>query len=232
MFNASACLFCKEFIKNNAIFCHECYLHIHFIGQACDFCGIILDKHLAENNFSLCHACLFEKTKWHLSSIRSLFLYQDFGKKIILMLKRKNDEYLYKILARLAFANHSNYLKNIDFIIPIPLHWIKKFLRGFNQAHLLAEMINQLLALPISNNILKRIKNTESQIQKSKKERVRNVKNAFNINDCDLMGKNILLIDDVVTSGATANECARILKKYGANEVKLLTIARAHQYHI
>ncbi|MCG2686563.1 ComF family protein, partial [Candidatus Parcubacteria bacterium] len=115
-------------------------------------------------------------------------------------------------------------LKNFV-ILPVPLHQRRLAWRGFNQAELLAQAVAQEFGLQINNNLLIRKKYTSPQVKLKSKDRNKNIQGAFEIKS-NLIFKNILLIDDVITTGATMNEIARILKNNGAKKVFGLAIAR------
>ncbi|MGR3293732.1 MAG: ComF family protein [Candidatus Scalindua sp.] len=116
----------------------------------------------------------------------------------------------------------------IDCVVPVPLHWRKKRERGFNQSELMAKKICKKLSIPISTNNLHRIKNTLSQTQLSRLQRQRNVKGAFMVKNPEkFYQKNILLVDDVFTTGMTASECAKSLKNAGTNKIFLIALARS-----
>jgi ComF family protein len=115
-------------------------------------------------------------------------------------------------------------------VVPVPLHRAKRRQRGFNQAELIAHAALRNGVLPkarITNNILERTRPTVSQIGLTRSKRAENVRGAFRVKHLNqVAGQNILLIDDVLTTGTTANECARILKKAGAGSVWVATVAR------
>jgi ComF family protein len=116
-----------------------------------------------------------------------------------------------------------------DFIVPVPLHWQRRWRRGFNQAELLAQEISKHRRIPILN-ALRRVKSTPNQAGLTSAGRRKNIAGAFQSRKgIDLTGKRILLIDDVFTTGATASACGRALKKAGAGNVSLLTLARAER---
>lgn len=126
------------------------------------------------------------------------------------------------------YQNEIKYLWKIDLIIPIPLHKVKYKERGYNQAYYIAKGISENLQIPIDEKSLQRGKYTSTQTKLNKSERKSNVKNVFCVPDnSEISNKNILLIDDVVTTGATTLECARILKNNGADNIYLATIAIA-----
>ncbi len=173
-----------------------------------------------------CNQCMSRKN-WYLDGVKSLFLYKDIGREIIIHLKKNNNNYIYRALASLIIHNNKNFFDTIDIIIPIPLHWITKLLRGFNQSSLIGENIALKTIISIKKNILYKKVNTQSQHTALFQDRFTNIKNSFIIKNHDsIKNKNILLIDDVITTGATSNECARLLKLFNAKSVKLITIAR------
>ncbi len=110
------------------------------------------------------------------------------------------------------------FLKDADTIVPVPLFWWKNLRRGYNQAALLSEIISQECNIKM-NDILKRIKNTKTQTRLNEEARRKNVLDAFRVKQNGIKGKRVILIDDVMTTGATINECARVLKEAGAKEV-------------
>jgi ComF family protein len=117
--------------------------------------------------------------------------------------------------------------QTFDVIVPMPLYWRKRWRRGFNQAALLARELGRRTHIPVSN-VLRRVKDTAAQAGLTNAKRRRNVSGAFRArNKKALSGRRVLLIDDVLTTGATAASCARALRAAGAREVTLLTLARA-----
>ncbi|MFO7447845.1 MAG: ComF family protein [Ignavibacteriaceae bacterium] len=117
---------------------------------------------------------------------------------------------------------------NIDIIIPVPLHSVKKAERGYNQSYYISKGLNKVIKMPVEDSLIKRIKYTQSQTTMNITERAENIKNAFKVNRKKVVeGKNILLIDDVITTGATTSECGRVLLEAGAKKVYAASIAIA-----
>ena len=118
--------------------------------------------------------------------------------------------------------------KGIDAIIPVPLHPEKEAARGYNQSKLLAEGMGDVLGLPVITTALQRIKNTESQTQKTREERIENMQDAFVVADAAaIAGKHLLLIDDVLTTGATLEACALALKTVPEVCISIATVGIA-----
>jgi ComF family protein len=116
----------------------------------------------------------------------------------------------------------------IDLIIPVPIHHLKKAERGYNQSDYLAKGLSKSLSIPYSARAIKRTKYTESQTKLKMKERALNVSNAFKVRQPKkVSGKNILIVDDVITTGATTQECGKALVNSGAQIVYACSIAIA-----
>jgi len=126
----------------------------------------------------------------------------------------------------LTFIKQNNI--SIDYIVPVPLHPVKERERGFNQSSYIAKEISNVCSIPVNNKIIYRIKNTKSQTKLSNAARKQNVKNAFKINDSFLSliaNNNILLLDDVVTTGSTINEICDLLIKNKVNKIFVYTLS-------
>jgi competence protein ComFC len=117
--------------------------------------------------------------------------------------------------------------RRFDVIVPVPLHPARQRERGFNQASLLAEMLSAQTSIP-AKPVLERIRYTTTQTALDRSERMENLHNAFRLRkNADVRGLHVLLVDDVLTTGSTLNECARLLKRAGALSVHAATAARA-----
>lgn len=116
---------------------------------------------------------------------------------------------------------------DLDMIIPVPLHSLRYRERGFNQATLIAREIGRLTQIPVKDKVLKRIRYTRQQAKFNKEERAENVRNAFRVTDASIVKeKNVALVDDVLTTGSTMNECAKVLRQCGARQITTITIVR------
>jgi ComF family protein len=134
---------------------------------------------------------------------------------------------LAEILAR-VFLENGCAADRVDLLMPVPLHVKRLGQRGFNQAGILARMLGETLGLPVWFDALVRKQWTDPQTRLSRQERLENVKGAFAVrNETEVEGKNILLVDDVFTTGTTLSECAKTLKAGGAAAVHAITVTRA-----
>jgi ComF family protein len=188
----------------------------------------------------LCGRCI--KKQMPFSSARSIGVYEGVLLDAIHRFKYNGKNSLSKALVKImasaigmqrhrniAFEKTSGAIlsSSPDLIVPVPLHKTRLKERGFNQSLLLAKGLARIYHLPIDYLNLKRIRATDHQVNLKGKDRLVNVKGAFAVKDRDAFkGKKVLLIDDVYTTGATISECSKVLKKAGAKEVNVLTLAR------
>lgn len=212
------CALCKA--PNASLICDSCLDSLPLIEDPnCNFCG-------KPTLFSVdrCREC--RGKRWHFNWARSVWIYRGRGKDLIHAFKYENERRLAAMLAEKALESLPTFA-DIDIITWVPLHPARKADRGYNQAELIAREMARLSAVsPVA--ALKRKRNTEDQNKLAMEKRKANVRDAFSlVGDVGINGKKVLLIDDVYTTGSTANECSRILKKGGAASVGVLTLARA-----
>jgi ComF family protein len=154
--------------------------------------------------------------------------YDKYSRRLILALKHGDYTHLAPALGRWMQRGGGEILAGADVMVPVPLHWTRLFARRYNQAALLANAIHAAGGPPVLADGLTRRRRTPSQGRLSPTARIRNVRAAFAARcPTDLRGKRIVLIDDVMTTGATVEECARVLRRAGAAWVGVLTLARA-----
>ena len=120
----------------------------------------------------------------------------------------------------------SDTFKNLNVIIPIPLHTTKLKQRGFNQSQILAEAIGKVLSLPVDRRAIQRSRRTKTQTKKSRDNRIENLRSAFEVNPlAEIAGKNVLIVDDVLTTGATLESAALVLHDAGVQDISMITLA-------
>ncbi len=213
------CILCGREEPTNI--CSSCANTVEFIhDRRCLKCGKGLKDSYRDN---ICPDCKERKFSFH--SAYSSFLYKGSGKGIIHGLKYDGKKEGAKVLAK--YMSHiiiSEDLKG-DAIVPVPIHEGKMALRGFNQSYLIGEHLSRYISLPLWP-CLTRTKDTKDQFNLDRHERKFNVINAFSFELLyNIKNKRILLIDDVFTTGSTADECSKVLLSSGAKDVFVVTAA-------
>ena len=216
------CLLCGESSLKKG-FCEACLMLIEkerITTPICSTCGTpFLSPKGVDHE---CGRCLKERP--HFKAARSAFVYDGRLLDAIHRFKYGGDTSLAVPLARSALGALDQ--SNDCLVVPVPLHPLRLKARGFNQSLLIARELARLTAFPLSYSNLKRARDTGQQVGLKSVERNKNVAGAFILQDpIAFKGKKALLVDDVITTGATINECARLLKLAGA-EVFALTVAR------
>lgn len=155
--------------------------------------------------------------------------YQGNLRELVLRLKYRGEKSITGYLGRrmVERLSREDFTPEIDAVVPVPMRWWRLFLRGYNQAEMLAEEIARRLAKPILFRALAKAKDTRPQVRLTGYDRARNLRGSFRARQPRRVdGKRILLVDDVLTTGATANECARALLSAGARDVFVAVAAR------
>lgn len=229
------CIKCDERIltEENMYYCPQCWSTLTYTERPyCSICGIqhpIAIGFGTRSNFP-CAECRKSPNKY-IESIQSPLQYDDLAREAIILFKFNKEKELAKPFGKILRNWVDEEMSNMkfDLIIPVPLHPFRLKRRGFNQSLLLAnEVLSSFPGAELSQALI-RIKPTHSQSTLSIKERKENIKNAFEVKEPEkVKQKRILLIDDLVTSGATVTECAKTLKEHGALTVNVLSLARAH----
>ena len=223
------CLSCKTKIRNpslDSLVCGSCLNKIKKnIPPFCVSCGRHLEKKEIHKN--ICPSC--RKTNLHFDRAFSPCVYTGPIKELIHAFKYKNKEHLGEPLSKIMIEYIKEYnlpMEYLDFIVPIPLSKAKLREREFNQAHILGKHIAEEFKKDLLNDALLRHRHTKTQTGLEPFERFTNVRGSFSVaQHINLSGKNLLIIDDVLTTGATASEAAHALKNAGANIVFVLTLA-------
>lgn len=167
---------------------------------------------------------------FHFERVICLGPYDGLLRELILRLKQAAGEGVAEVLGQLWVEHSRDRLRELggDFVIPVPLHWRRRWARGYNQSAILADCLARNLGLPCRPRWLRRIRFTPSQTEQSASTRRDNVRDAFRA--CPhpaLKGRTVLLVDDVVTTGSTASEAARALRNAGAGQVVVAALAHA-----
>ena len=218
------CPICKNRVSESMGLCPKCFSKLDFIGnQKCSVCGQPLDAIVP--GMAICGSCLKNPPLFHKAI--SVLKYNDVSKKLILAFKHGDHLELTNLLIKLISLNCSSIIEENDILIPVPLHWSRLLKRKYNQSAVIAQKLATKYKKVYDPKTLKRHKATKSQGHLSPQKRKENVKGCLIIrNPSKIQGKKILLIDDVFTTGATINECVKILLKCGAKQVDVLTLAK------
>jgi len=227
------CKICEKPIRESKGYsiCEDCFKTIELIEQPyCVKCGkpLIPTVFFKQNRKILCLDCKRKKYSFEFS--RSTGVYDKVLKKCIHLFKYYGEKKLAKPLGKLmvdSLVKNDEFKKKIDLIIPVPLHGNDLKKRGFNQSVLLGKVIGDYLSIPVGESVLIKKKITLFQVNLSKKERKKNILRAFSVEKPEeIKGKNILILDDVFTTGATIEECAKELMKARTKNIFVLTLAR------
>jgi ComF family protein len=214
--------------EDDEYFCSDCWQNLQFciVDSYCFRCGkeISVFGRLPDG----CADCRQEN--FDFDSIGCLGVYREPLRNLIIKFKLSDRTYLLEPLLNLTrdAIGRANFPEPVDFVVPVPLHWRKRFQRGFNQSALIAKGLR--FADAKFNTDLVRVRYTQQQAELTVAARRKNVKGAFAVRkNHNFRGKNICLVDDVKTTGATLNECAKVLKEVGAEKVFAFVLAVAGQ---
>lgn len=219
------CLKCRTPVGQPQSLCGTCWSGIRFLSAPqCTQCGIPFPHDLGHG--IKCAACIARPPVF--SVARAAIAYDDASRDLILGFKHADKLENVPLFARWLTANCADALKDADVIMPVPLHWWRLALRRYNQAALLAQSVGRLTQLPVDTATLTRPRPTKSQGEMaSARSRMKNVAKAFAVaKDARLSGKTVVLVDDVLTTGATVTACAKALRRAGAAAVSVVTVAR------
>lgn len=222
------CPVCAEPVAGGAGLCPTCWTAIHFLdGAVCSQCGTPFE--VDPGSPTLCAACLAKPPAY--AAARAVMRYDDASKPPILALKHADRLDLAPTLSEWMARTGRAMLAEADLIVPVPLHWRRLWKRRYNQSAELARPLARKAGIVFAPEVLSRRRPTPSQGEMpSAKARRRNVLGAFRVpprRKPDVAGKTVLVIDDVMTTGATAEACTRALMRAGAKKVYVLALARA-----
>ncbi|MFL6734134.1 MAG: ComF family protein [Sphingomicrobium sp.] len=219
------CAGCGTIVDQMHSFCPECWKKVEFLGEAgCSACGLPLEATDAD----LCASCLARPPR--IDRTRAAVAYDDITRSLAIRLKYGRKVALARTMAR--FMAPLLPTPSADkLIVPVPLHRGRTWWRGFNQAAIISRELARRSGIGDTPFALRRVRRTPSLRGLSAAQRRRAVAGAFAADPSVVEGKTIILIDDVLTTGSTADGCARALKKAGAARVELISWARVMRPH-
>lgn len=218
------CPVCREIASADGRYCAACWAGLRFItAPMCARCGAPFD--IDRGPDAACGACLATPPRY--TAARAAMIYDGSARAVLLSFKHGDREYLSRVMAPQLVRAGAGWLGPGALLVPVPLHRWRLWRRGFNQAAVLARATGRRSATPVAVDALVRIKAAIISRGMGRRKRARNVEGAFRVaRPAAVRGRDIVLVDDVLTTGATAEACARMLFRAGARSVRVLTWAR------
>jgi len=219
------CIACGEEVEAVNALCVACWRKVTFLGEpCCACCGFPFDHDLGTG--ALCGACA--ETRPAYDRARSALRYDDGSRGLVLAFKHGDRLHGAPAFGEWMRRAGAALLADADLLVPVPLHWTRLLRRRYNQAALLAHAIQRAGGPRVAPDWLVRRRRTPSQGEFGPEGRQRNVRSAFALKSGkSVRDLKIVLVDDVHTTGATLEECARVLKRAGATRVDALALARS-----
>ena len=228
------CAYCDEdFFPTGALhLCGQCRASLASpLGRVCRRCSAAIPASQPAESTD-CVQCSAEP--WHLDQVISLGHYHGDLRAAVLRAKLAHEEALARTLGMLLFEERRESLAALrpDAILPIPMHWTRRIARGVNSAEIFADEVAKGLGAPMATGVIRRIRRTEKHGYISRHKRFQNMRGALRVSSAyDLADAKILLVDDILTTGVTANEAAKVLRAAGACQIFVAIIARAESDH-
>lgn len=221
------CIGTGEIVSHQGMVAPDLWSELEFISAPiCIVCGTPFALSDELDDSAQCAQCI--ETPPNFDSARAAMTYNEASRKLLLRFKYGNQQHAAITFAKWIKNAAPDLLQDCDYIIPVPLHWRRHWQRGFNQSAILANALSKTVGRPLCH-ALTRKRFVMSQRGLTRNQRLKNVRMAFKVKDFAIpliKNKKIALIDDVITSGATVNECAKLLKSKGAKSVSVLTVAK------
>lgn len=217
-FLPGTCILCESPSHRALDLCARCESELPWLHNQCTLCGIPLPI-----GNTICGKCLLYKPPFN--RCYSAFIYEYPIDRLILEFKENHRLVIGKILAKLLVESFPEEFTPPDLLIPVPLHKSSLRRRGFNQSIEIAEVLSDTWSIPIDSRNCRRILRTAEQKSLHTQDRIRNVRGAFTI-DRPYNGQRIAIVDDVVTTGATVSELARLIMSEGAGAIEVICLAR------
>lgn len=214
------CPACPALVEEAGAFCSDCWHSVEFLSAGCEICG----RPLEATDAVTCGSCLAHPPR--IARSRAALGYGEIARSLALGLKYGRKVGLARTMARYMAPLKGEWPSDA-LVVPVPLHRWRLWGRGFNQSALVAARLGKVWGLEVAPTLLTRTRRTRPLKGMDPGERAREVSGAFAVRDgAMLKGRTVVLIDDVVTSGATADACAKALLKGGAKRVELVAWSR------
>lgn len=220
------CMACHENVGAHGALCAACWGEMHFIAHPlCYHCGMPFEHEM--DGAAMCGHCMANPPSF--AGARAVFRYDGSSRAQVLALKYHDKTQFAPVFGTWLARTAQEYRQQVQFVLPVPLHYWRLVKRRYNQAALLAKALSRETELPYLPDTLLRVRATKTQAGLTRKGREDNVRGAFAVSKARreaLKGASVLLVDDVMTTGATLNACARALHDAGVADVYVLTLAR------
>src|ERR1700733_1389586 len=224
------CVACREPVDGEGV-CAKCWAKLSFIAPPyCPRLGIPFVYDPGPDLLSM--EAIANPPAYHRA--RAAVRYDDVARTLVHALKYQDRTDLAPAMGRWMARAGRELLEGADALVPVPLHWRRGWSRRYNQAVALARVIERQTGVKLASEALRRVRQTQQQIGLSRSERASNVQGAFQVasdRKADIAGRRLVLVDDVLTSGATVDACARALLRARAASVDVLVVARVVDAH-
>lgn len=217
------CAACDVQVGAQGNLCGACFAQLRQIARPyCECCGMPFPHAM---DTGVCAACAAGAPVY--AKARAAWVYNDTSGALVRRLKFQDRSSMLVRYAEAMMRAGQDVLEGADIVVPVPLHWRRLMWRRYNQSALLAFALGRKVGLPVDATHLRRIRHTVPQTQLRGEQRRRNVRGAFVVRDAAwVQQKRVVLVDDVLTTGATVEACVQALLAAGAVEVRVLTLAR------
>ena len=207
--------------QEGGLICPSCFPKLSFIkSPTCKKCG----KEILDETMEFCEDCMAHRHAFEYGI--GLVNYDETARKSMVKIKYENKREYLDFYGSAMAARHGRTIldMHVDAIVPVPVHPSRRRRRGFNQAEILAEIIGKRLGIPVETELLFRTRKTLPQKELTAAERLKNLSGAFRVGKVPDGIKRVLLVDDIYTTGSTAEACARVLRSAGVEEVYVAVI--------
>ncbi|CEK09907.1 ComF family protein [Legionella hackeliae] len=214
----SACVICSQYHRENCAVCKNCMTLLQPLGHACQYCAFPLP----DKDFLVCGQCAKVKPAFDKAFV--MYQFEEPLRTLLHQYKYNGALYLRKFLVQLILSALPTEKTKTQCLIPVPLHPQRLRERGFNQAAEFSKHLAKTLKIPCELNLCKKILHTPAQVSLNGKARRNNLRHAFEIKNNAY--RHITLVDDLLTTGSTANELAKLFKRQGVERVDIWCCAR------
>ncbi len=215
------CPSCQHPLTGTHKFCPACYQRLLNVINPCQLCG--LENH---SNDDICAACLYDPPRWQ--AMIAPWQYRGLTRDLLLQLKFSESLYLAHSLVSTIAGHFDRSSNHPEALLPVPLHRNRLFERGFNQAFEITRILSSQLGIKLDYKTLTRIRDTEAQAGLSASKREKNILKAFECAPTNY--RHVALVDDIITTGSTANEITKTLHRAGVETVEIWGLARVVKY--